>query len=126
MMFADEHLELIRAGEKTETRRDWSDEYHPPREGSIQMATPASEGPFVSHEECSCYIRVREVYQERLDAMTDLNFEREGGYSREEFIDLWRDLHGEWNPSQQVTVVRFEYVGDERPTDEGTDRNAGD
>ena len=95
MMFTDDHLELIRAGTKTETRRDWSDEYHPPREGSIQMATPASKGPFVSHEECSCYIRFREVYQERLDAMTRVNFEREGGYSREEFVELWRTLHGE-------------------------------
>jgi hypothetical protein len=38
LLFQPEHIEAIRASEKTATRRDWADGYHRPSEGDIRMA----------------------------------------------------------------------------------------
>ena len=32
---------------------------------------------------------------------------REGGYTLDEFKEVWEDLHGEWNPNESVYVIKF-------------------
>lgn len=115
MMFQPEHIEQIRSGEKTQTRRDWAENYAGPSVGSVVMATPANLGPIVSHQECNCYIEITRRWREPLGALSTRAADREGGYSVAQFKELWAELNGEWNPEQEVEVLEFEYVGRERP-----------
>jgi len=110
MLFQEEHIRQIRNGEKTVTRRDW--ESPQVKEGGVYIA---STEMFCSHEEADCYIRVLHVNKEELCALTPGEAEREGGYSMEEFRDLWAELHGSWKPTKEITRVVFEYVGCEHP-----------
>jgi hypothetical protein len=111
MLFQPEHIDQIRDGEKTVTRRDW--DRPQVQDGGVYIA---STEMFTSHEEADCYIRVTDLYREELREMSAEDAEKEGGYSYDEFIAVWRDLHGEWSPGLEVFVVEFDYVGRQRPT----------
>lgn len=113
MLFQEEHIEQIRNGEKTETRRDWADGYNRPSSGDIRMATTEM---FTTDDECDCYIRIIDHRREPLGDLDADAAAAEGGYTIAEFREVWRDINGEWNPEQIVDVVEFEYVGRERPS----------
>jgi hypothetical protein len=66
---------------------------------------------FTPKEEIDCWIRITGHYREPLGAMADSDYEAEGGYSREEFEQVWRDINGEYDPTQVVDVVEFRYEG---------------
>lgn len=119
MLFREDHIEAIRAGEKTVTRRDW--ERRQVVEGGVYIAATEL---FTADEEADCYIRVTDVYEEPLGAITPDQAAREGGYSVAEFEAVWREINDEWKPDQEVTVVEFEYVGRERPPDGGDGEEA--
>ena len=112
LLFKDHHIPMIRDGVKTATRRQWSENYNRPSEGSVQMAVTEL---FTSDEECDCYIKILDVYQETLADMKPQDFEKEGGYDRDGFVEVWKDICGEWDPFEVVDVVEFEYVGTDRP-----------
>lgn len=114
MLFQPEHIDQIRRGEKTQTRRDWDENYPGPTVGSIQIA---STKMFTSDAEADCYIRITDRWEQPLGDMLQSHADAEGGYDLAEFRDLWVDLHGEWDPDLYVDVVEFEYIG--------TDRNSG-
>ena len=121
MLFKDYHIPMIRSGSKTVTRREWAENYNPPRVGSIQIA---SDEMFTTDEDADCYIRILDVYDQPLGAMTDDDAQNEGDYETvEEFIDGYEKVYGQdsWDPEKTVTVVEFEYVGRERPKKEATD-----
>ena len=108
MLFQDEHIDAIREGVKTVTRRDWADGYSRPNPG-VHMATTEM---FATDEECDCYIVVLDVYREPLGEMTEQDYRDEGGYTREEFEQAWQDINGEAiDPEKVVDVVEFEYGG---------------
>lgn len=112
MLFKPKHIDRIREGEKTVTRRDWAENYNRPSVGSVQMATTEM---FQSDEECDCYIRILDVFQQPLGEMDDEDARKEGGYeSLEEFQVSWEEIVGEWDPVLVVDVVEFEYVGESR------------
>jgi len=110
MLFQQEHIEQIRSGEKTATRRKWATPQA--TEGGVYIA---STEMFTSHDEADCYIRATDVYKQLLGDMTAEDADMEGGYSYDEFVDVWREINGCWDPGQEVTVVEFEYAGRERP-----------
>jgi uncharacterized protein YhfF len=116
MIFQPEHREQIRTGEKTMTRRRWDENrvtvgktYRATRGGNVE------QGMFTPRSECDCFIRVTDVYRETLGEMDATDARREGDYTHAEFRDIWRDINGEWDPSEQVWVVVFEYAGDSDP-----------
>lgn len=116
---------MIRNGEKTVTRREWSKNYARPNAGSIQIA---STEMFTKDEDADCYIRIRDVYDQPLAAMTDEDAQQEGDYETlEEFRDGYEDVYGEgaWEPAKIVAVVEFEYVGRERPREQTELRTDG-
>jgi hypothetical protein len=109
MIFQHDHLEAIRTGEKTATRQLSNAKRL--TTGEIHRAVddgraPRSEG---------CFLRVTDVYRQRLGEMTDADADREGGYSLAEFRELWREVIGEWDPEERVVVYEFEYVGETDP-----------
>lgn len=108
MLFIEKHVPLIRQGEKTETRRDWDDDYHGPNPGSI---IPATSEMFVPIVECACFIEIETRHPERLGDITEEGANREGYESVADFREAWRDINGEWEPDMEVTVLRFTYHG---------------
>lgn len=120
MLFKDYHIPQIRAGEKTVTRREWDEGYSGPNAGSVVAATTEL---FVSDEDADCYIRIEDVYEQPLGAMTDADAQREGDYANlAEFREGYERVYGDgaWDPEKVVTVVEFEYVGPTRPTRQAT------
>lgn len=119
MLFKPEHIEQIRAGEKTVTRRDWK--RRQVTEGGVYIA---STEMFTSHEDADCYIRVEDVYDEPLGAISPAQADREGGYTVDEFEQVWREINGSWDAAKRVTVVEFEYVGRTHPDEAETEQTA--
>lgn len=119
MLFKPYHVPLIRAGEKTVTRRRWdrdNENHHPPRVGSIQPVRTDIHQPRV---ETDCFIRLVDRYWEPLGQMTDRDAQAEGDYATvEEFRQGWERIWGEgsWDPDEVVAVNRFEYAGRTDPT----------
>jgi hypothetical protein len=110
MIFQRDHLEAIRAGEKTATRQPSNAKRL--SVGEIHRAV-ADRG--VPRSEGECFVRVTDVYRQRLDEMTDADADREGGYSLEEFRGMWQEIHDEWDPSRRAVVYEFEYLGETDP-----------
>jgi ParB family chromosome partitioning protein len=52
-------------------------------------------------------LEVTDVYRKRLGEFDDDDARREGGYTLDEFKEVWKKLHGEWNPNESVYVIRF-------------------
>lgn len=114
IVFTDDHIEQIKNGDKTQTRRDWKDNFCRPTEGDVMAITT---GLFVPNDEASGFIRLTEdVRKQRLGDMTDEEARREGDYeSVEEFKKAWIDINGEWDPDNEVDVVTFQYMGENEP-----------
>jgi hypothetical protein len=47
------------------------------------------------------------IERKRLADFTELDAEREGGYTLEEFKKVWQNIHGEWNENKVVYVIHF-------------------
>jgi hypothetical protein len=105
MIFTKEHIKLIQQGVKTETRRIWK-KPHVKVGGEYRVRSSRWFG----YEADAPRIRVTAMHKEPLGSLTEDSAYREGGYKWVEFTALWRELHGEWNPEQEVTVIRFEVV----------------
>jgi hypothetical protein len=113
MLFKDRHIEQIRTGEKTVTRREWAENYHGPTVGSV---VAAKTDLFTPNSDCDCFIRIVDKREERLGDITEASARREGDYeSVAEFREGYEDVYGPdaWGPEKVVTVVRFQYVGTE-------------
>lgn len=104
MIFTPSSIEKIKSGQKTETRRIWKRPHV--KVGGV-YGTRASRR---DKETGSTRIRVTEVRQEFLGDVDSGATHREGFSSVEDFMAVWKQLHGEWNPKQTVYVVRFEVV----------------
>ena len=109
MIFGTEMVEKILEGSKTETRR-WHDPSKPCRyspgggPGGSYAVQPGRGKHAVAR------IRVVEVGLEPLGMIDEEAARREGFAGVEEFRGYWRGLHGWWNPSVFVWVIRFELV----------------
>jgi hypothetical protein len=115
MLFKEYHIDQIRSGEKTVTRREWAENYHGPNEGTVVAAKTEMLKP---DAECDCFIRITEKREERLGDITDASARREGDYDDvDEFSEGYEAVYGDgaWDEEKTVTVVAFEYVGRERP-----------
>jgi len=76
----------------------------------------------LSSEDCTCFIRICDHWQEPLGDITDADARAEGDYSDvREFRRGYEKVYGEgsWDAEKVVDVVEFKYVGKERsPWDE--------
>jgi len=53
-------------------------------------------------------LKVAAIERKKLGDFDEEDAKREGGYTLEEFEEVWRDLHGGWDPDESVYVIRFE------------------
>lgn len=94
--FSKIHADAVVDGKKTQTTRKSKD----PR--LLKGATIRAQ---VTH---FADLKIEDVYRKRLGEFDDQDARREGGYSIDEFKDVWKELHGEWNPNESVYVIRFQ------------------
>ena len=52
-------------------------------------------------------LRVTSINRKRLGDFTDEDAKREGGYTLKEFEEVWKKIHGEWNPDESIYVISF-------------------
>jgi ParB/RepB/Spo0J family partition protein len=55
-------------------------------------------------------LEVTKVYRKRLGDFDDADAQREGGYTLDEFKQVWKQLHGVWDPDEVVYVIQFQLV----------------
>ncbi len=93
--FSKVHADAIVQGVKTQTSRKTKD----PR---LQLGVIVRVQ--VTH---FADLEVADVYRKKLGDFDDDDARREGGYTLDEFKEVWKELHGEWNPNESVYVIQF-------------------
>ncbi len=98
--FSRNHAEQVTKGNKTQTTRKSKDP-------KLQKGT-------IVRTQVTHYsdIEVSDILRKKLGDFTEEDAQREGGYSLEEFKEVWINLHGSWNPEESVYVIRFKYLND--------------
>jgi ParB family chromosome partitioning protein len=94
--FSKAHADAIIERVKTQTSRKSKDPHIRP--GAIVRAA-------ITH---FADLRVIDVRRKQLGDFDESDAQREGGYTLEEFKEVWKELHGEWNPQETVYVIEFE------------------
>ena len=61
-------------------------------------------------------LEVFDIYRKKLADFNEDDAHREGGYTLDEFKEVWKSLHGSWNPNESVYIVRFNLL----KTEEGS------
>lgn len=96
--FSRAHADAILNGKKTQTSRKSKDPHIKP--GAMVRAA-------ITH---FANLRVVDVRRKRLGDFDENDAQREGGYTLEEFKEVWKELHGEWDPQETVYLIEFELV----------------
>ena len=102
MIFTKEHVERIRTGRKTVTRRIWK-RPHVKVGGIYSIRTDR----FKPAPADAPRIVVISMTVEPLKYVGNNKALLEGYNSRREFESAWIKLHGVWNPNQEIYVVKF-------------------
>lgn len=55
-------------------------------------------------------LEIADVYRKKLGDFDDGDARREGGYTLDEFKQVWKALHGEWDPDESVYIIRFRLI----------------
>lgn len=93
--FSKVHAEAIVKGDKTQTSRKNKD---PRLKPGIKVRAQ------VTHY---TDLEITNINRKKLEDFNEEDARREGGYTLEEFKEVWRKLHGEWNPNEYVYVIQF-------------------
>lgn len=93
--FSKVHAEQIARGIKTQTARKTKDPRLQPGVVVRVQVTHFAD------------LEIANIYRKKLGNFDDEDAAREGGYTLDEFKEVWEDLHGEWNPNESVYVIKF-------------------
>ncbi len=52
-------------------------------------------------------LEIEDVYRKKLGEFNEEDARREGGYTLEEFKEVWKKLHGKWDDRESVYVIKF-------------------
>ncbi|MBN2463496.1 MAG: ParB/RepB/Spo0J family partition protein [Dehalococcoidia bacterium] len=96
--FSKKHADDILIGHKTQTSRKGI--YPNIKSGRIVRAA-------ITH---FADLEILEVNRKKLSDFDENDAQREGGYTLEQFKDVWKKLHGVWNPNETVSIIRFRLV----------------
>ncbi len=103
ILFKRFHVFPILIGLKTQTRRTWAKARV--KVGSTQLAKTEmiSKAYFAR-------LKIIAVYQERLGDMTEQDAYDEGGYTLEDYKQVFEKINGFWDDNQTVYVIKFEVI----------------
>ena len=107
LIFKKEHIPLITRRLKTQTRRRHRNVLKAGRVYSVKTNYFTTTG----HR-----VRITRVRRERLGDISEEDALAEGGYTVEEFVDVWRRINGSWDPDDEIIVYEFELVEDLEPS----------
>jgi len=107
LMFKKHHLKMVLDGTKTMTRRVHK---RPLKAGRVYQLK--RDWYHMIDER----IKILRVFQERLGDISEEDARKEGGYTIEQFKEVWRDITEAWTPDLEVTVYEFEVVESEEST----------
>jgi ParB/RepB/Spo0J family partition protein len=93
--FSKAHADAIAQGVKTQTSRKAKDPRLQPGVTVRAQVTHFAD------------LEIADIYRKRLGDFDDEDARREGGYTLDEFKEVWKALHGAWNPNESVYVIRF-------------------
>lgn len=93
--FSRKHANDIIAGQKTQTSRKGN--YPNIKPGKTVRAA-------ITH---FADLEIIDVHRKRLGDFDEEDAQREGGYTLGQFKEVWKGLHGVWNPDETVTIIRF-------------------
>jgi len=100
------HIELILEGVKTQTRRRHK---RPLKAGKI-YAIKRDWFHFTPH-----WIMITRVRKQRLGDITAEEAQAEGGYTIEEFKEVWRRISGAWDPNEVIVIYEFKILEQPEP-----------
>lgn len=104
MLFKPEHIEMIKNGTKTVTRRIWKS-WHV----KVGRTYPAQIRMYQPRHGCPL-ILVTDRYIQSLGEMTEKDANKEGGYTLEQFIKRFEEItKNPWDPELEVYVVEFDF-----------------
>lgn len=105
ILFKPHHVPMILEGRKTETRRNGKRRWNV---GAIHQAkTDYSAGSMFAR------LKIESVRRQFLGWITAAGARREGYPSVAVFRAAWEKIHGDWDPTNIVWVVRFHLVRSE-------------
>ncbi len=108
ILFKHTYIFPIFIGLKIQTRRTWEKARIKP--GSVHLAkTEMISKQFFAR------LRVLEVYQERLGDMTEQDAWEEGGYTLDEYREIFQRIYGFWDDNRIVLTVKFEIIDKREP-----------
>ena len=101
LIFKKEHIRLILEGKKTQTRRRHKRLLKAGKIYNIKSDWVHKTG----HR-----ILITRVYRQRLGEITPEEAMKEGGYTLDEFKQVWIRINGCWEPDEVVVVYEFGLV----------------
>ena len=54
---------------------------------------------------------ITDIFQQYLGEISLEDIHKEGFEELNEFIDIWREIYGNYDPEEHIWVVEFQYVG---------------
>lgn len=103
LLFKPCHVVAILNGQKTQTRRIWKKVRC--KVGAIHLAKTQ-----MLVKKYFAKLRIKKVWEERLGNLSKEDATKEGGYTPEEYVNVWKEINGDYDPDIIVWVVEFEVV----------------
>lgn len=104
--FSKKHADDIIIGRKTQTSRKGI--YPNIKPGRIVRAA-------ITH---FADLEILEVNRKKLGDFDEDDAQREGGYTLDQFREVWKKLHNGWNPNETVSVIKYRLVRTVEETDD--------
>jgi hypothetical protein len=102
LLFKNQFLSKIRENKKTQTRR-----LKQPRIKIGKTYNLRSSYTRVLPEK----ILITDIFQQYLGEISLEDIHKEGFEDLNEFIQVWREIYGNYDPEEIIWVVEFQYVG---------------
>jgi ParB/RepB/Spo0J family partition protein len=92
------HMDPILKGDKTQTSRKGIPD------PKVRVGATIHAAVWEPH---FAELTITSIERKRLGDFTEKDARKEGGYKLEQFREVWKNLHGEWNENESVYVIQF-------------------
>ena len=103
MLFTPEHVEMIKKGVKTQTRRDW-------KKRMVKVGGVYKVKTKMLSKDYHCKIMVDNIRQELLKRISEEDAKKEGCKDVWEYFLVWSKINKRWNGDLCVYVIDFHLV----------------